>query len=80
MRWSAGARRSARQHLDSADREAHHLLDADENSSCDCEKNLQDQTLGVHFELLSTVMLSIDFPRRRLLSTPNEDDEDDCLF
>ena len=44
------------------------------------KKNLQDQTLGVHFELLSTVMLSIDFPRRRLLSTPNEDDEDDCLF
>ena len=79
-RWSAGARRSARQHLDSADRKAHHLLDADENSSRDCEKitNLQDQTLGVHFELmLSTYMLSIDFPRRRFSSTPNEDDEDD---
>ena len=52
----------------------------DENSSRDCEKitNLQDQTLGVHFELmLSTYMLSIDFPRRRFSSTPNEDDEDD---
>ena len=78
--WSAGARPSARQHLDSADRKAHHLLDADEKSSRDCEENKQDQTLGVHFELLSTVMLSIDFPQRRLSSTPNEDDEDDCLF
>ena len=33
------------------------------------KKNLQDQTLGVHFEWLSAVMLS-----RRLLSTLNEDD------
>ena len=79
-RWSAGARPSARQHLDSADRKAHHLLDADENSSRDCEENLQDQNLGVHFEWLSTVMLNIDFPRRRLSSTPNEDNEDDCLL
>lgn len=33
--------------------------------------------VSILIELFSTVMLSIDFPRRRLSSTPNEDDEDD---